>query len=79
MKRVSKYDKWLQLFPWQHEREVICPNYKSETIDYCLIGNLEERIGFCLIWYSECLKGINISRIRIPEVAKAMSFDEAEN
>ena len=78
MKKVSRYDKWLKLFPWENNEKVTCPDCSSEAIDYLFIGDLGKRVGFCLIWCKECLKGIKISRIRIPEGVKAVSFDEAE-
>jgi transcription elongation factor Elf1 len=78
MKKESKYDKWLKLLPWEIDKKASCPDCNDEAIDYYFIGDLEKRMGFCMIWCNECLKGINISRTRIPKGAKAMSFNEAE-
>jgi hypothetical protein len=78
MKRVSKYDKWLKLLPWENKEATTCPNCSALSIDYLFIGDQAKRIGFCLIWCNECLKGINISRTNIPKGVKAISFAEAE-
>ncbi|WP_051109133.1 hypothetical protein [Paenibacillus ginsengihumi] len=54
--------------------ELRCPRCGSGKIGHQFVGDAERRIGFLLLWCSDCLEGIHISRIDIPEKAAVIPF-----
>ncbi|MCI8669791.1 MAG: hypothetical protein HFI34_09790 [Lachnospiraceae bacterium] len=56
--------------------EINCPNCQKKCIDYLYIGDEESRVGYLQVWCNNCLNGINISRVKIPEGLKMISFEE---
>ena len=44
-----------------------CPECNSSNIDYKYVGNKNTKIGSLVIWCNNCLKGVNLSRIIMPE------------
>lgn len=56
--------------------EIKCPHCKEKCIDYLYIGDKETRIGYLQVWCNNCLNGIYISRVGIPEGLKMISFEE---
>ncbi|HAA8268165.1 TPA_asm: hypothetical protein GHO85_12705 [Listeria monocytogenes] len=59
--------------------ELKCPNCKHNEIDYVYVGDLESRIGFEVVWCNNRLRGIQISRVRVPENVSMLSFKGTEN
>ncbi|NDI35097.1 hypothetical protein [Chengkuizengella sediminis] len=53
-----------------------CPECQKETVDFQYVGDTETRIGYLEIWCDSCLKGIHISRVRVPESANLLSFED---
>ncbi|MBU5353310.1 hypothetical protein ACN9MH_04820 [Paenibacillus silvae] len=80
MKMVNpQFKKWLQLAETVKEtvpnRPLLnCPNCNSNNIAYEFIGDSQKREGYFLIWCNNCLEGVHISRINIPELAKMIPF-----
>lgn len=54
--------------------ELHCPRCGSRMIGHEYIGDAERRIGYLVMWCSDCLEGIHISRTDIPEKAKVIPF-----
>ncbi|EDN9715654.1 TPA: hypothetical protein ACSY4D_02150 [Listeria monocytogenes] len=59
--------------------ELKCPNCKHNEIHYVYVGDLASRIGFEVVWCNNCLRGIQISRVRVPENVSMLSFKGTEN
>lgn len=55
-----------------------CPKCKNNAIEYQYYGNPETMIGYLNIWCKECQIGIHISRIKIPDNAHMISFDNVQ-
>lgn len=73
------FKKWLQLAETVKETTpncplLNCPNCNSNNIAYEFIGDSRKREGYFLIWCNNCLEGLHISRIDIPELAKMIPF-----
>ncbi|MHC5215482.1 hypothetical protein ACYSNR_02370 [Enterococcus sp. LJL128] len=59
--------------------ELSCPSCEGRTLDYLYVGDQKSRIGYSLVWCSSCNKGIQISRLLIPEeipLDKIVYFDD---
>lgn len=56
--------------------EIPCPHCHEKSIDYLYIGDEKTRIGYLQVWCNNCLNGIYISRVGIPEGVKMISFQE---
>lgn len=72
-----KFKQWLKLSAIVQETvpdvpKINCPNCNSTNISFEYIGDREKRQGYFLIWCNNCLEGIHISRIQIPEKAKVI-------
>lgn len=73
----KSFNPWLHLVAEiQLSKKVICPICNMPSIEYIYVGNKETRIGFLRLWCKDCLKGIHVSRVLIPENAKMIDFDE---
>lgn len=55
-----------------------CPECGNQTIEFSHIGNTETRIGYLQIWCLKCNKGIYISRIKVPEMAKMIDINDTK-
>lgn len=53
-----------------------CPECQSEAIDFQYVGDIASRVGFLAIWCKSCLNGIHISRVKVPESAVLLAFDD---
>jgi hypothetical protein len=54
-----------------------CPECQSQAIDFQYVGDIASRVGFLAVWCNSCLNGIHLSRVRVPESAVLMAFDDA--
>lgn len=62
------FQKWLALGEKLSEQKKLeCPSCGKTAIDFQYTGNPSTRIGYLDIWCKACLKGIHVSRVRIPE------------
>lgn len=76
----SYYKEWLSIAEKIREAtpnslKLNCPNCNSCKIGYEFIGDDQEKVGYFLIWCNDCLEGVHISRIKIPERAKIIPFE----
>ncbi|MCM3702074.1 hypothetical protein [Paenibacillus macerans] len=74
-----KFKQWLQLAAVIKETipsvpELNCPHCGSQNVSFEYIGDVQRREGYFLMWCNNCLEGIHISRIEIPEKAKIIPF-----
>ncbi len=76
--KIDRLKKWFLVQPWKEE-SVHCPECGDHAIDYEFVGDLETRMGYCLVWCNSCLVGINISRTKVPNDAEMISFEQVEN
>lgn len=75
-----KFKQWLTLSAVIHENvprlpTISCPGCSSSHIKFEYIGDIEKRQGYFLLWCEDCLEGIHISRINIPDKAKVIPFN----
>ncbi|MNW31229.1 hypothetical protein D3C74_81380 [compost metagenome] len=75
----SHYKKWLKLAEEVKAEPqsclLVCPNCSSNNIEYEFIGDSQRREGYFLIWCNECIEGLHISRVNIPENANVIPFN----
>ncbi|OCL26014.1 hypothetical protein U472_08295 [Orenia metallireducens] len=76
---MKKRDKWikieLNILNSNKKNKLICPECGANHIKYQYVGDEKTRIGYLAIWCANCLQGINISRVRVPENENLVSFD----
>lgn len=73
-------EEWYKLIgKLNHVEKLKCPNCEIKNIDYLYIGDEKTKIGYLHIWCNGCKKGIYISRVKIPEYLKFVSFEESKN
>jgi len=73
-------ENWIKLIKHLNNVDKLeCPNCKNRSIDYLYIGQAETKIGYLQIWCNKCKKGIYISRVKIPDNAKFVSFEDSGN
>jgi transcription elongation factor Elf1 len=75
--KMDRQKKWFLVQPW-NDKNINCPECGEPTVRYEFIGNLETRMGYCLLWCNSCLVGINISRTKVPEGEQMLSFEQVE-
>lgn len=74
------FQKWLEVAKdFKSITEEECPYCNEKSLDYLYIGDEETKIGYLQAWCNNCLNGINISRVQIPDGAKRLPFDTKEN
>ena len=57
-------------------KDFICPECGKKSIDYRYVGDVSTRIGYLPIWCKNCSKGIQISRVEIPQEVKMIEFGD---
>lgn len=81
MEKMScDYESWLNiskmiLFDKVDKGKINCPCCEQRSIDFQCFGRETTMMGFMLVWCSECRKGINISRLKVPEDVSMLSMD----
>jgi hypothetical protein len=76
---TPKFKQWLKLSAVVQETvpdvpKINCTSCSSSNISFEYIGDSEKRQGYLLLWCNNCLEGIHISRIQIPEMANVVPF-----
>jgi hypothetical protein len=56
--------------------EGLCPECGGQTIDMQFVGDVTKRTGYFSMWCNTCLRGIHISRTRIPKNEVMLSFTD---
>lgn len=57
---------------------VLCPSHADGTVQVAFTGDLEERIGYVIVWCGACLEGIALDRLHVPEGVPMLPFDASE-
>jgi len=74
------FQKWLKIIKdFKNISDMECPHCNKKSLDYLYIGDEETKIGYLQAWCNNCLNGIHISRVKIPDGAKMLPFDTKEN
>jgi hypothetical protein len=69
------FKRWLDLgYDLSNKSKLQCPSCGKSTIDYQYVGDPETRIGYLDIWCAACLRGIHVSRVKVPKEASMLSF-----
>lgn len=83
MKKEKKYNRWLIEVASKitskecKVEQIMCLQCNEKCIDYMYIGDKKTRIGYLQVWCNNCLNGIYISRVAVPEGLKMISFEDA--
>ncbi len=76
------YKSWLDVVKKIQTHQAGIPIYSpecpGEEVCYKYIGNTESRYGYLIAWCNASKKGINISRLKIPEGVNFTSIDLPE-
>ena len=76
----EKFNLWVKLIieiPYKIH-DIACPSCNSKTLRFQYVGDENSRMGYLDIWCDSCLKGIHLSRVKIPENIKFISFKSNE-
>lgn len=78
---MNDFSSWLKLSAdissnIQKKEVNKCPICQSETVDFQYVGDTDTRIGFLDIWCTSCMNGIHISRVKAPESANILTFND---
>lgn len=81
---MSSFEKWLKIYTLinnnlSNSHEIKCPKCKTTSIDIQYVGDPSARIGYVDVWCNNCLQGIHLSRVLIPEQTQIIPFDKIEN
>lgn len=79
-KKSCNYESWFKiskmiLFERLDKTEIDCPCCDQKGIDFQCFGRESTMMGFMLVWCDECRKGINMSRLTVPEGVPMLSMD----
>jgi hypothetical protein len=74
------WEAWMAAFSrihaaWPTTVSVDCPSCGRGKVHVSYTGDPSTRIGYAIAWCDVCLKGIYISRLRIPDGAEMFTFD----
>jgi len=62
------FKQWLYLIDkLNQDCKSECPCCGKAAIDFQYVADTTDKIGYLDIWCGACLKGIHISRVRVPE------------
>lgn len=78
------FKDWLMLLKKLSENhysteDFICPECGQKSVEYTYVGDLTTRIGYLPIWCKHCNKGIQISRVKIPEEVNMIDFNDLDS
>lgn len=54
---------------------IVCPSCGKGPIDFRFVGRIPDRIGYLDVWCRSCLRGIHISRVKVPEARPMLNLD----
>ena len=57
----------------------ICPECGQKSVKYVYVGDSTTHIGYLPIWCKNCNKGIQISRVEIPEGVSMIEFGDLKS
>lgn len=57
----------------------ICPECGQKSVEYVYVGDSTTHIGYLPIWCKNCNKGIQISRVEIPEGVSMIEFGDLKS
>ena len=75
------FKDWINLLAHLKEnnystKDYVCPECNQKSIEYVYVGWSGTNIVYLPIWCNKCNKGIQISRVEIPEGAKKINATE---
>ncbi len=75
------FSDWLSLYKQIYDSQgkiesLVCPECGLRTVGHQYVGRESDRMGYLDIWCYTCNKGAHFSRVRIPENALFISFDD---
>lgn len=73
------FSDWLNLYKKVQASPVAqvlpCPECGNDTVEFQYVGDRVARRGYLTLWCSHCKKGVQFSRVGIPEGAHIIDFD----
>ncbi len=77
------YEKWLDVVKKLQSNEtgepIYSPECPEEKVCYRYIGDPATRYGYLVAWCNSTKKGINVSRLKIPDGVEFVSMDLPED
>jgi hypothetical protein len=79
------FAEWLKIFQQiatdlNAAKENQCPECGHQGVDFQFVGDQTKKLGYLAIWCDTCKKGVNLSRVNIPNGTPIISFaDSPEN
>ena len=78
------YDEWMEiaikiLDESFVDGEVTCPECGKNHIDYRFVANLKKNTGYLSIWCNSCLNGIQVSRVKVPDISRKVDMYDDES
>lgn len=79
----QRFKRWLPIIDSINSmlpmrEKLVCPNCGEKEVDYAYIGNVETRVGYMVVWCGNCNHGIHVSRVKVPENAELIAFEDEE-
>jgi hypothetical protein len=79
---VASWEQWLAKYEAAYEAipedlPAACPNCGHDALRLVFTGNTTRLVGWAAFWCDNCLQGITISRVQIPEGAVIRDIDQA--
>jgi hypothetical protein len=79
---VASWEQWLAKYEAAYEAipedlPAACPNCGHDALRLVFTGNTARLVGWAAFWCDNCLQGITISRVQIPEGAVIRDIDQA--
>jgi hypothetical protein len=77
------WEAWMDAFSRVHEAApadvaVGCPSCGKGKVRVSYTGDPESRIGYAIAWCDVCLRGIYLSRVRIPDGVDMLTFESTD-
>lgn len=77
------FNDWLNLLVKLSEngyttKDFICPECGQKSVESVYVGDPVTRIGYLPAWCSSCNRGIQISRVEIPQGVHMLEFGDLE-
>lgn len=75
----SEFSNWLSLSgevtEGQDTQTLACPSCGQHAVDFRFVGRVSDRIGYLDVWCRSCLRGIHISRMKVPQERPMLNLD----
>ena len=71
----EEFTEWLTIAGKAGSELLACPSCDKKYLDFRFVGNEENRIGYLDVWCKNCLRGIHVSRVKIPQEIPMLNLE----